>query len=408
MNYLPIIKKQVSKLAAMLLMFLAFSFAVNAQNQDATVNTDSVYSIADKMPEFPGGEKAMLNFIFQKTNYPSEAQKKKQEGKVILQFIVDKTGKVKNAKVIRSIAASLDKEALRVVNTFPVWTPGEQNGQKVSVIQTLPIAFKYEPIGTDSANWTVNEKTLVVIDGVNMPKKFNISILNTSKLTAAVAIRPFPKEEKKKLIDKYGRQAADGVLLITTNKYEMYFSLADSTGCKEDASTPKFIGGNEQLLKYIADSIQYPFAAKELKTEGKVFVRFRIDKAGRVCDIKVLKSLDYFLDKEALRVINTLPNWIPGKQCNKNVDIIVTMPVTFKIAPSDTEKPRWRVTEKTVILLDGERLPAIFDLGWLNYTGLSSYKVLEPSTKEITKKLVSKYGKDAANGVVLIVTKEVK
>jgi hypothetical protein len=122
----------------------------------------------------------------------------------------------------------------------------------------------------------------------------------------------------------------------------------------------------------------------------------------------VLRSLDYFLDKEALRVINTLPNWIPGTQCNGNVDIIVTMPVNFKIAQPETEKPAWKVNEKTIILLDGERLPSSFDLGLLSYAGLSSYKVLEPTTPEVTKKLVSKYGKDAVNGVVLIGTKEEK
>jgi len=397
-----------SKIIPTLVFSLLFSVTAAAQSSVPVVNTDSIYSIAETMPHFPGGENAMLNYIFQKTKYPSEAQKNKQEGRVILQFVVDKSGKVKNPTVLRSVSPSLDKEAIRIVKSFPVWTPGDQNGQKVAVYQTIPIAFKWEPVGNDSANWKVTEKTLVVIDGVSMPKKFNISILNTSKLTSAVAVRPFPKEEKQKLIEKYGRQAADGVLLITTNKYDMYYTMADSTGCKEDATTPKFIGGNEQMLKLIADSIHYPFSAKELKIEGKVFVRFRIDKTGKICDTKVLKSLEYFLDKEAVRVINTLPDWTPGKQCDKNVDIFVTMPVNFKITPDSTEKPVWNVTEKTVILLDGERLPSIFDLNWLNYTNLSSYKVLEPNTPEITKKLVSKYGKDAVNGVVLIGTKEIK
>ena len=403
MNFAQLSKVKFIKLTAVL--FFSLSFSGFATAQDAPVNPDSIYSVVETMPIFPGGEKAMLTYILKNIKYPSDAQKNKLEGKVILQFVVDKSGKVKNAKIIRGIAPSLDKEALRVVKSFPVWTPGEQGGQKVAVFQTIPVSFKWEPLLTDSAGWRVNEKTLVIIDGVNMPKNFNTDILSPSKLTSAIALKPFPKEEKQKLIEKYGKQATDGVLLITTNKYEMYYAMADSSTCTEEASIPTYKAGNEQLVKYIADSIHYPFVPLQMKREGKVFVRFRVDKTGKVCDVKVLKSLEHFLDKEAVRVVSTLPDWNPGSQCKTNIDIIVTMPVTFRLPLSDTEKPVWKVNDKTIIILDGQRLPSVFNLDLLNYVNLASYKVLEPSTPEITKKLVSKYGKDAVNGVVLISTK---
>ena len=140
--------------------------------------------------------------------------------------------------------------------------------------------------------------------------------------------------------------------------------------------------------------------------EGKVMVRFTVEKTGKINDVKVVKSLDYYLDKEAIRAINTLPNWIPGTQCNQKVNIIVTMPVNFTLDVPATEKAAWKPNEKTVVMLDGVRLPSVFDLEWLSYANLTSYKVLEPKTKEVIKQLTKEYGKDAVNGVVLIRTKD--
>lgn len=393
----------VLKLSTACIVLMIFSTSSKAAIHYSSINQDSVFTVVETMPQFPGGEKALLNFIYQNTKYPAEAYKKKQEGKVILQFVVNKQGAVENAKILRSVSPWLDKEALRVVNSFPTWIPGIQNELNVAVNMTLPISFKYVEI--DSTNWQVNENTLVIIDDVKMPEKFNIAILNLEKFNDIKVFKPFPEQEKNRLIKEYGKQAADGVVLIKSNKYEMYYSLKDSTECKETATLPKFEGGNDLLLKHIADSIQYPFVPKRMKTEGKVIVQFTVDKTGQLLDAKVLKQLDYFLDKEAIRVINTLPNWIPGTLCGKNIDIIVTMPVEFKITAADIETPKWKVNEKTIILLDGERIPNTFDLSWLNYANLTTYKVMEPSSKEVTKLLVKEYGKDAVNGVVLIETK---
>ncbi len=400
MNYTQTSNVYIFKFSIALLLLFAFSFGSIAQNQAPTTKQDSVYSIVEKMPEFRGGEKAMMTYIYQNTKYPTEAYKKKQEGKVILQFVVNKQGLVENAKVARGISPALDKEALRVVNSFPEWIPGIQNELNVAVNITLPITFKYVPI--DSTNWYINEKTLVIIDDVKMPEKFTIEILNIAKFNEVKVFKPFPEHEKERLMKEYGKQAADGVVLIKSNKYGMYYALADSTGCEEAATIPKFEGGNDLLLKHIADSIQYPFVPKRLKTEGKVIVRFTVDKIGKINDVKVVNSLDYFLDKEAIRVINTLPNWIAGTQCNNKVSIVVTMPVNFTLEVPSTEKSAWKPDEKTVVLLDGVRLPSTFDLKWLNYVSLTAYKVLEPTTKEVIKQLIKEYGKDAANGVVLI------
>ncbi|MEI7502268.1 MAG: energy transducer TonB [Paludibacter sp.] len=389
-------------------LFIIFSVNVNASqskfDQTEAVTEDSVYSVVDKMPEFSTGEKGIFTFLNQTINYPAEAQKKNEQGRVVVRFVINKAGKVEKTEVLKGVSTSLDTEALRVIGLLPDWIPGEQNGKKVSVYRILPVMFKMTSV---EDAWEMNEKTVVVIDGVKMPENFNTKILNPSKLISASILKPFPKEEKSRLIKLYGKQAENGVLLISSNKDEMYYALADTTSikanveCKEEVSKPSFMGGITQMLTYIADSIQYPFVAKQLKTQGKVIVRFLVDKSGKISDAKVMKSLDYFLDKEALRVINSMPSWLPGTKCKEGVDILVTMPVSFKLEIPTAEKV-WERNDKTIVLLNGERLPATFDLAWLNYGNLSSYKVLQPSTKEINKKLVKEYGKDAVNGVVLI------
>ena len=318
---------------------------------------DSVYTVADKMPEFPGGDKGLIEFINKKLHYPSDAKKANEQGKVIVEFVISKTGKVENAKILKGLSPDLDKEALRVVGKLPAWTPGEQGGNKVAVYKVVPVVFQNE----ESA-WVVTDKTLVVIDNVAMPLGFDPRVLSQAKLAAMSVLKPFPKEEKAKLMDKYGHLAANGVVVVTTKKDEMEYLLADSlinTNCKEATTLPEFPGGKTQMMAYIADSIQYPFVAQRLKTQGKVFVQFLVDKTGKISDANVIRRVDYFLDKEALRVVNSMPNWIPGTRCGEKLNIYVTLPVNFKLEIPAVEK-EWERNEKTIVLFNGKRMPATF------------------------------------------------
>lgn len=100
-----------------------------------------IFYIVEEMPEFPGGELALRKFIANSIKYPVIAQENGVEGKVYVSFVVGKDGFVTNARVIRSIDPSLDKEALRVVNSLPQWKPGRQQGKPVRVAFSVPISF---------------------------------------------------------------------------------------------------------------------------------------------------------------------------------------------------------------------------------------------------------------------------
>lgn len=107
------------------------------------VSTDkTTYDVADVMPEYPGGMKALIDFLSQNVSYPAEAKQRGEQGRVIVSFVVDATGTVCEATVKRSVTPTLDEEALRVVRAMPRWKPGTVDGQPVRVRFSIPISFQ--------------------------------------------------------------------------------------------------------------------------------------------------------------------------------------------------------------------------------------------------------------------------
>ena len=94
---------------------------------------------------------------------------------------------------------------------------------------------------------------------------------------------------------------------------------------------PQFPGGDAELMKYIQDHLKYPVIAAENGIQGRVIVRFVVSKTGEIQDVTVLRGVDSSLDKEAVRVIKSMPKWIPGKQNGNNVAVYFTVPVMFKL-----------------------------------------------------------------------------
>ncbi len=103
-----------------------------------------VVQIVEKMAEYPGGNGAMSKFIQKNLKYPKKARKKEIEGRVIIQFVINKEGKVTKAKILRDIGYGCGEEALKVVNKMPKWKPATQRGKPVKVMMTLPFNFKLE------------------------------------------------------------------------------------------------------------------------------------------------------------------------------------------------------------------------------------------------------------------------
>ena len=227
-----------------------------------------VFFIVEEMPQYPGGEDALRKFINDAVEYPEVASEKGIQGRVYVTFVVSDNGEVKNVRLARGVAPSLDEEALRVISSMPKWKPGKQRGKSVNVSFTVPI------------NFTLG-------DGKVPEKK------------TTMKIKPIKTSEK-------------GVFFYT-----------------EDM--PQFPGGEDALHKYINESIKYPESALNNGIFGRVYVSFIIDESGTVTNVKLARGVDPALDKEAIRIVSDMPKWKPGSNDGKNVKISYTIPVNFNI-----------------------------------------------------------------------------
>jgi len=104
--------------------------------------SEKIYDTVDDMPEFPGGQEALLNFLYTNIKYPKVARENDIQGMSVVEFIVEKDGTISNVKIKRSIGSGIDEEALRVVGLMPNWQPGMQDDKTVRVEFILPIRFK--------------------------------------------------------------------------------------------------------------------------------------------------------------------------------------------------------------------------------------------------------------------------
>ncbi|THG55401.1 MULTISPECIES: energy transducer TonB [Muribaculum] len=108
------------------------------------VEENKVFTAVEQMPQFPGGESALMQYISKNIKYPPVAMENGIQGRVVVQFVVTKTGKIGEVKIARGKDPDLDKEAMRVVKSLPDFIPGKMNGQAVNVWYTLPVTFKLQ------------------------------------------------------------------------------------------------------------------------------------------------------------------------------------------------------------------------------------------------------------------------
>ena len=123
----------MKRLSLILILFVQIAVAFAAGQRQ-------VYRSVEQMPQFPGGEAALMKYINSHIQTPQTQEQ--INGNVILQFVVHSDGSIGEVKVVRSLHPDYDKEAIRVIKSLPKFTPGRQNGQAVAVWYTLPVIFR--------------------------------------------------------------------------------------------------------------------------------------------------------------------------------------------------------------------------------------------------------------------------
>lgn len=105
---------------------------------------EKVFDMVEQMPTFPGGQQELMSYLGKNIKYPTIAQENGTQGRVIIQFVVERDGTITDVRVARGVDPYLDKEAVRVVQSMPKWIPGKQNGKAVRVKFTVPVMFRLQ------------------------------------------------------------------------------------------------------------------------------------------------------------------------------------------------------------------------------------------------------------------------
>ena len=115
-----------------------------AEPEPPKVEETKVFDVVEQMPQFKGGDAALMDYLNKNIKYPVIAEENGIQGRVVTTFVVERDGSITDVKVIKSVDPSLDKEAVRVVKSMPKWNPGKQNGSAVRVKYTVPVTFRLQ------------------------------------------------------------------------------------------------------------------------------------------------------------------------------------------------------------------------------------------------------------------------
>jgi TonB family protein len=175
-----------------------------------------IFTVVEQQPEFPGGIKAMYEFLGENLKYPEKAVKSNITGRVFLSFVVTEEGEIADVKVLKGIGYGCDEEAVRVLSKFPKWEPGKQNGSPVNVRYNLPINFQFDENDKSSAAKSaglhlarLKSKPLIFLDG-KVIEPSEAEKLNSNQIASVEVFKGEPA------LKAYGKQGENGVLALKT------------------------------------------------------------------------------------------------------------------------------------------------------------------------------------------------
>ena len=215
----------------------------------------------------------------------------------------------------------------------------EASTQKVAVTQVQELSALEKP----KEKAEVKQKKVEI----QQPEKVVERVKSSVKFTAPVIKKDDevkPEDELKNQDELMKTQTAIGALDVKDNddKDGEVLKLKETVAQPEPKPEPEkvfevveqmpsFPGGDAALMQYLRDNIKYPVVAQENGVQGRVVVSFVVEKDGSITDVKVVRSVDPSLDKEAQRVVKSMPKWIPGKQNGSAVRVKYNVPVSFKL-----------------------------------------------------------------------------
>ena len=242
---------------------------------------DEIFEVVEKNPEFSYNGMSLMQYLGKSIKYPTIAQETGTQGRVIVQFVVNKDGSIVDVKVVRGVDPYLDKEAIRVISTMPKWKPGTQKGEAVRVKYTVPVMFRLTENNTQVKYAPIE-----------------------SKIDEMVVVGYAPEE-------------------ATYPEEVTVFEVVEKI--------PEYPGGMSAMMEFIGKNIKYPVAAQKAKIQGRVVIQFIVDKEGNIICPRVIRGAEPLLHAEAIRQTNIMPKSKPGIQRRQAVNVKYTVPIMFRL-----------------------------------------------------------------------------
>jgi len=255
------------KNALSLVLILVLAVCAKAHTFIANNDTSKIHSVVRKYPEFPGGESKFYQYIIQ-NQLPAGHFETSIFGNVGVTFVVKKNGRLAHIRITRSVCAACDKEAIRLLKLSPRWKPALRSGRPVRANYTTFVQLRED-------YYEPGEPA----DPIRIPSKIELD-----------------------------------TMIFSAVKHE-----------------PEFVGGMEKFDEYVKKNFKYPPLALRDKIEGRVFVKFVVEKNGSLSNIKVIRGIGSGCDEEAIRLIKESPSWSPGMQNGRNVRVTYLIPITFTL-----------------------------------------------------------------------------
>lgn len=258
---------------ACLITISAFA-SENNQNQPPPIYEGKIIENPDIPPIFTGGSGEMHKFITSSLRYPDDAVERNVQGLVVYTFIVEKDGTLTHFDLIHRADSSLDKEALRILQSMPPWRPAKYNDEFVRSKSYVPMYFRLNK----NANAVARKKA-------------------TPAATYAKSNEEIVNSEVFSIVDKM----------------------------------PQYPYGERELAGFIAHQIRYPKEARQQGVEGRILCSFIVAADGSISNIEVVQGLNPQLDNEAMRVLSLMSKWLPGENNGEKVNVKCLLPIDFTI-----------------------------------------------------------------------------
>ncbi|CAF0728577.1 unnamed protein product [Rotaria sordida] len=291
---------------------------VDLPDNPDTKSDNDVFTMVEEMPNFPGGDDALLRYLGINIKYPDKAKDAGIQGTVYASFIVNSDGSITDAAILRGVngpgGKECNDEALRVVKSMPKWIPGKQNA---IILQ----AFALTAQPSKPKQPTKPAKVQVVTPPAE-PAKTNSSGISLQAPPAPgehsgntnVGSHSLPEGEKSSP-------------MVVEEMPTSVYSVVEVM--------PEYPGGDDSLRAQLARSVKYPEIAKDANTQGTIYVTYVVNEDGTVSDVKILRGLSgpgaKECNAEAIRVVYAMPKWKPGKQNGKPVRVQYNLPIKFML-----------------------------------------------------------------------------